>query len=1226
LSRSTLSKRAWLGALSATALTAAAATLPGSAHATAPHQPKLDLGAQHLSQPPSGRPAPRAATLPSHGRSAFLLTLDTRSTMSAFRSARASEGKTAARTAARDQLSSVRAAQNAVIGQLPAKTPVLYRTHALLAGLGVTSDVANLDVLKQIPGVAHVYPIAAKTASNAYAMPLQGAPAAWTAHGDLGQNTTIAVIDTGIDYTHANFGGPGTAQAYQDALAADDQPADPSLFPSDKVIGGFDLAGDDYDADPGSATYQPNPHPDSNPLDCAGHGSHVAGTAAGLGENSDGSTYAGSYDNSTPFDSLRIGPGMAPDANLYAFKVFGCEGSTDVVAAAIDMAADPNGDGDPSDHADVINMSLGADYGSAHDGDSVASNAAVDAGITVAVASGNGGDYQDVGGSPGDAAKVISVANSQDASNVIDTLHVSAPVSIAGSYGAERSVAYDWANDPDLAGDLAPLTQPDNLDGCDPLSTADAAAVAGKVAFLEWTDGPSRRCGSVARSGNVAAAGAIGFVFADDEEAFSAGITGSATIPGVMVTKSAGDTIRTELTAGHTVTVSGTSASDFALLIPGDNDKINSSSSRGIHATGNVKPDVTAVGTSVFSTAVGTGNQGVSFTGTSMATPMVAGLSSLVIGEHPDWTPEQVKADIMNTAGQDIYTNGSAAGDKGFTYAPNRVGAGRIEADKALDNSVLAYNADDPGSVSVSFGPVQVSGATTLTKQIRVQNTALQTRVYDVSYDPITSVSGVDITVSPSTVTLAPRSSQTVTVTLSAPDPTALTKTVDPTIGRTSALGDPPYPRDTLSDASGRVLVAPESGPDPTLRVPVYAAPRPASTMRAKGDRLRLSGQTHAQTGALHLSGQDLGQSGHNGTGNADADDDIVSLAAGFELAANDPAQPACSASVATDCLVDPEEKEADIRHVGVTSDAPLYGGDPNASQAYFAITARGAHSIPADHFEYDVYLDVDGDHQPDLVAYNTRLGSEDVFVTNLYDLATNEVVDTELSDVTFGDVDRAIYDSDVLVMPVWLNALAAYGVNADSPRINYGVVSFSNLQNGPVDSVGIGEATGRVSLSANVYKPGVSVTDSDGAGPLVVDRSGADLQVTRNGPSYRADGGRGLLLVHFHNRVGNKAQVVTLVSTPTVTLAASAAKVSTGQKVRLTVHVTDPSGAGQPTGSVKVVDRDGHRVAKGLLRRGAVTMVWRPGKAGTFQLTARYGGDASYRRASSSEVKVKVT
>ena len=61
-------------------------------------------------------------------------------------------------------------------------------------------------------------------------------------------------------------------------------------------------------------------------------------------------------------DGMRIGPGMAPGAQLYALRVFGCEGSTDLIGPALDMAADPNGDGNFSDRLDIVNLSLGSDY------------------------------------------------------------------------------------------------------------------------------------------------------------------------------------------------------------------------------------------------------------------------------------------------------------------------------------------------------------------------------------------------------------------------------------------------------------------------------------------------------------------------------------------------------------------------------------------------------------------------------------------------------------------------------------------------------------------------------------------------------------------------------------------------------------------------------------------------------------------------------------------------
>src|SRR5204862_6616481 len=97
---------------------------------------------------------------------------------------------------------------------------------------------------------------------------------------------------TGLDYTHANFGGPGTVAAWKAAFASSTQPADPALFGPNapKVKGGTDLVGDAHDA----RSTDPNinmPHPDPNPLDFAWHGSHTSGTATGFGVSSAGTTF-----------------------------------------------------------------------------------------------------------------------------------------------------------------------------------------------------------------------------------------------------------------------------------------------------------------------------------------------------------------------------------------------------------------------------------------------------------------------------------------------------------------------------------------------------------------------------------------------------------------------------------------------------------------------------------------------------------------------------------------------------------------------------------------------------------------------------------------------------------------------------------------------------------------------------------------------------------------------
>ncbi|HET6154031.1 MAG TPA: S8 family serine peptidase [Marmoricola sp.] len=1147
------------------------------------------------------------AGVPSSGRYAFLIKLNAQDTGQAYAGALA-QGKGAASSAAKGQLSHIVTAQNKAVDELPSGSKVLYRMHSVLAGIAVTTDVKNYGKLQAMSGVTGVYPIAPKSTTNSYAVPLQGAPTAWEAHGDLGANSTVAIIDTGVDYTHADFGGEGTKAAYDAAKA--DLGADPNDFPGQKVVGGYDFAGDDYNADPTDPAYNPTPSPDAYPLDCNSHGSHVAGTVAGYGENADGTTYTGDYNTSTPFDQMKIGPGMAPRAKLYAYRVFGCEGSSDLISEAIDRAADPNGDGDPSDHVDVINMSLGSDYGSPQDGDSVTTEAATAAGILVVVASGNAGDLYDVGGSPGNTPSALTAAASRDAYAQVDALNVTAPASIADSYAAERSIAYDWADDPDLSGDVVRLTDPTNLDGCDTLSAADKAAVTDKIAFVEWTDTDAdRRCGSAVRGDNLAAAGATGFIYADDEEQFAAGITGSVHIPGVLLAKSGGDKIRTELEAGHTVTIGSTTANGKSTLDTSLNDTLASFSSRGIGDAGDVKPDITAVGDSVFSAGSGTGNEGLNDSGTSMATPMTAGAAALVRSQHPEWTPEQAKADLMNTAGADLYTGTSKTGD---TYAPQRVGAGRLEVDQALDNDVLAYNAQDKNAVSVSFGPQAVSAPTTLTKTIKVQNTGLSSATYDVAYDSRTSVPGATYTVTPSSVALDPRSSATVTVTL-ALDPSQMTKTIDPTVDADQGG----LPRQFQSDTSGLVVLTP-SGSGPDLRVPVYAAPRPASVM-TQASSLTLPGGD-VQVAQLPLTGQAVNQ----GSGA----EKIQAAVAGFELQATSGKVPGCSTTVTSGCVSFPDERAADLAEVGTTSSAPELasdGEDPMDGEAYFAINAQGRWRTPATFQEYDIYIDGDGDGVADAVLFNTRLPSTDVMVAELVDLSNGDVLDAEGINDTLGDTDTAMFDSDTIVLPTLIGAIP--GVTSASSRITYAVQAFSPYQGDPVDQIGNVDGDGTITdgLTTDVLHPGVALygTYTGDASPLLYpDGPSSVLNLRRDAAAYATDGGQGAMIVHFHNTIGNKAQVLSLKTAPAVTLALSPNPVARGGKVTATVSVP---GAGTPATGAVVIKAGSATLASGTVAGGSATLSFSLAKAGAYSVVAQYAGDDQHLGGSSTPVALTV-
>ncbi|MDQ7992330.1 MAG: S8 family serine peptidase, partial [Propionicimonas sp.] len=271
-------------------------------------------------------------------------------------------------------------------------------------GMRVQIASSQLEAVAAAPDVVAIHAVPIYTLDNAVSVPYLGVPQVWESTGYTGENVKVAIIDTGIDYTHANFGGPGTAAAYQAAHAAEASPADPALFgpAAPRIKGGWDFVGDSYDADPDSSTYQPVPHPDPNPLDCDGHGSHVAGTTGGNGVLSDGTTYAGPYDASTPTQDWRIGPGVAPEVDLYALRVFGCQGSTDITTEAIDWAV--------ANDMDVINMSLGSSFGRADDPSAVAATNAVGAGVVVVASAGNSGGNPYITGSPGTGDGVIAVS------------------------------------------------------------------------------------------------------------------------------------------------------------------------------------------------------------------------------------------------------------------------------------------------------------------------------------------------------------------------------------------------------------------------------------------------------------------------------------------------------------------------------------------------------------------------------------------------------------------------------------------------------------------------------------------------------------------------------------------------------------------------------------------------------------------------------------------------
>ena len=252
----------------------------------------------------------------------------------------------------------------------------------------------------------------------------------------------------------------------------------------------------------------------------------------------------------------------------------------------------------------------------------------------------------------------------------------------------------------------------------------------------------------------------------DNSAVFDRPITGSAVIPAVSTPLEVGQALLAHIDENINITFSDTFRNRAKLVTPELTDTMSSFSSRGPGRNNNIKPDVSAPGQTIFSVASGSGSEGTSLNGTSMASPHTAGSMALLRQIHPTWSVEQLKALIMNTAGQDV-RSGLAANST--VYGPSRQGAGRITLPAAAKSNVVAYNADGSGTVSVSFGDVEVVNTTTLTKTVMLVNKGTATEAFNLSYKAGSTIPGVSFSVvgSPS-ISLAAGASQLVTVQLKA--------------------------------------------------------------------------------------------------------------------------------------------------------------------------------------------------------------------------------------------------------------------------------------------------------------------------------------------------------------------------------------------------------------------------------------------------------------------------
>jgi len=560
--------------------------------------------------------------------------------------------------------------------------------------VAVSIDASRLAELAARPGVEQVRPVVHYELMLSETVPYVGAAAAQAAGKD-GTGARVAVLDSGIDYTHRNLGGPGTTAAYDAAVL------DPTgFFPSAKVVGGFDFTGSAWPNGPRTE--------DANPIDDGpggGHGTHVADIIAGRS-----------------LGGLHLG--VAPGAQLYAVKVCSsvstsCNGVA--LLKAVDFVLDPKGDGS-FDSVDVVNLSLGSNYGQKEDDLTEALNRASAAGVVVVAAAGNAGNRPYIVSSPSVGPPVISVAQTQVPSAKAFPLVVNGPAAIAGVYPNTEVVAWAPLGAP-VTGDVAYVGRGCPAGAVSATSPADPylASPAGKVALIDrGACAVSLKVDAAAKAGATAVL--IGLVAAGDAVSFSFG-GGDTFVPTLVIIKSYADRLKANLAGPVNVTVSPANGIPLVGSVVGSSARGPSVSFQAI------KPELGAPGASV-SAVYGSGTGEEAFGGTSGATPMVAGAAAILVGANPALEPAQVKALLMNSAETQVFQNPALAPGK---LAPiTRIGAGELRVDRALAARSAAWVARDQ-SAAVSFGYRATARTTEISRTVRVENYDRRPKTFEVS-------------------------------------------------------------------------------------------------------------------------------------------------------------------------------------------------------------------------------------------------------------------------------------------------------------------------------------------------------------------------------------------------------------------------------------------------------------------------------------------------------------
>jgi MYXO-CTERM domain-containing protein len=375
---------------------------------------------------------------------------------------------------------------------------------------------------------------------------------------------------------------------------------------------------------------------------------------------------------------------------------------------------------------------------------------------------------------------------------------------------------------------------------------------------------------------------------------------------------------------------------------------------------------------------------------------MVAGAAALLREVHPNRAPLDIKTMLMNTTAP-------LADGAGNLTPVSLAGAGRIRVDEAAGRDVLMAAAQPDGAVSVSFGAIVTFEPVTRTRDVVVTNLGTEDKSFDLSIAPTYALDGVDVTVSPTSVTVPAGQSSTVTVSLEVRPAELPVEQPDPHTPAVISFGPgQEYARQFATEAGGHVVLQ-ESGADAStsLSVPFHAIVRAADQRAATPAR-----SCRTELGAsvqIPIEGETTHRE---------------PVTSAFQLAATNPADSQAS-----------YKSPGDLLAVGVATNTATAETFSDAS-VYFALAVAGEWTTPAQGplSVVGIAIDTNEDDSPDYVVFAEPFSREyfqDILAVTTYDLNTDQDVSRRFLNLFPRDqLNTEPFNNSVVVLPVSLDGL----------------------------------------------------------------------------------------------------------------------------------------------------------------------------------------------------------